>query len=589
MPTDVETLLVKLEGRITDFEKKMARANAIASSSAGKIQGSLSAAAGRANKALGLIGVGLTAGFLTSASRKAISEIGDLADAATQAGISAEGLQVFRFAIDQAGGSVEDADKALIKFNKNMGDLANTGKGSAADALKAIGINIEEAGFKSASTEEKFKLIVERLSGIKDQAKLAGIAGDIFGDKLGPKLLGVLAQGQSGLVSTEAAMRRLGQLMSNEAVAAGDVLDDKFKSWALTIETVFKKAVVGAAEAVSEAVRVFTSVSAQTDIAALRKDIEGYLNLRKSFSDQLRRSQSDDFFAFLNGDPESHKRVIRGIDLQIAEVETRIRELTEENRNRFIPVFSETDVDESVFNPPGNSEAEAAKKKIDEVTTSLEFQAAQLSRTAREQFIYNELQRAGVIESTAAGERVRTLAGHYYDLELATTNFRNALQSIGEQAFDSFEQVLDGAVSAGDAIKKLIRDLLLAEARSRFLSFLNPAQATTGPITALLGGLFGGGRAGGGGVSPGKVYRVGEDGEELFAPKVPGEIIPNNRIGGGTQVVIHQHNDFTNADPGAAARLEARLQRMQRETVAASTAAVAQAVGKSPRYLSVRR
>lgn len=39
--------------------------------------------------------------------------------------------------------------------------------------------------------------------------------------------------------------------------------------------------------------------------------------------------------------------------------------------------------------------------------------------------------------------------------------------------------------------------------------------------------------AAGGPVSPGKAYLVGEQGPEIFAPKMPGAIIPNGKGGGG--------------------------------------------------------
>lgn len=50
---------------------------------------------------------------------------------------------------------------------------------------------------------------------------------------------------------------------------------------------------------------------------------------------------------------------------------------------------------------------------------------------------------------------------------------------------------------------------------------------------------FGGGKAAGGPVSPGKYYMVGERGPELFAPGMSGNIIPN---GGGLKVVINNYS-----------------------------------------------
>lgn len=55
-------------------------------------------------------------------------------------------------------------------------------------------------------------------------------------------------------------------------------------------------------------------------------------------------------------------------------------------------------------------------------------------------------------------------------------------------------------------------------------------------ISAVVGSLFGGGKASGGAVNSGTSYLVGEKGAELFVPKTDGTIIPNNRLGGGSSV-----------------------------------------------------
>ena len=63
------------------------------------------------------------------------------------------------------------------------------------------------------------------------------------------------------------------------------------------------------------------------------------------------------------------------------------------------------------------------------------------------------------------------------------------------------------------------------------------------PIVSGIGGLidkiFGGGKASGGMVSGGTTYLVGERGPELFTPSGSGNIIPNNRLGGGAAAVFN--------------------------------------------------
>lgn len=207
------------------------------------------AASGMAGKVAGVLGLGLGIGAvvqLAGAARKAVGDLGDLADAATRAGVSAEKLQVFRFALSQAGGDAAAADDALTKFNLRLGDVAEKGAGPAADALKKLGISVRDAEGNIKPTEAVLGEVMDKLAGVKDQARVASLAGDIFGDKLGPKLLGLLAQGSAGLKLSEDQMRSLGNLMSNEMVAKGDALDDQFNAIASTLDVKFKQGVISA-------------------------------------------------------------------------------------------------------------------------------------------------------------------------------------------------------------------------------------------------------------------------------------------------------------------------------------------------------
>lgn len=71
-------------------------------------------------------------------------------------------------------------------------------------------------------------------------------------------------------------------------------------------------------------------------------------------------------------------------------------------------------------------------------------------------------------------------------------------------------------------------------------------------IGSALGSLFGGGRAIGGPVQAGKVYKVGENGQELFRPQQNGVIVPNHALRGGsngpqTVIVKVEANDYFDA------------------------------------------
>lgn len=113
-------------------------------------------------------------------------------------------------------------------------------------------------------------------------------------------------------------------------------------------------------------------------------------------------------------------------------------------------------------------------------------------------------------------------------------------KSLGEVFSDVSRQII------GD-IARMVARMLIMRALMRIFPGLGGAVGGAAPgndivVTGLPTSLPG--RATGGAVWPGRTYRVGERGEEAFAPKVPGVIIPNHalRYGGGRgQLTVHVH------------------------------------------------
>lgn len=84
---------------------------------------------------------------------------------------------------------------------------------------------------------------------------------------------------------------------------------------------------------------------------------------------------------------------------------------------------------------------------------------------------------------------------------------------------------------------------------------------------------FGGARALGGPVVPGKAYMVGEKGPEWIVPTAPGNVIPNNRsMGGRTRIVVNNYTDVrpevTEREDGEGKVIEIILRRVKDEMAA---------------------
>lgn len=222
----------------------------------------------------GAFGLTIGGGALIRGVKDAIGSVAELGDTADRVGASAERLQVLRQALLLNGGAAEDADSALEKFNVRVGQLAQTGSGPAADAMKALGLSVRDASGAIRSNDSIFDDAIMRLSGVQNGAQRSALAVDLFGKEVGPKLATLAGQGAQGLADVERNMRSLGSLMSNESVAAAQAIDDKFNEIANTLSQRFKGAVVDAAGALYVLIDSFRAVENQTSLAGLNKELD---------------------------------------------------------------------------------------------------------------------------------------------------------------------------------------------------------------------------------------------------------------------------------------------------------------------------
>ena len=165
----------------------------------------------------------------------------------------------------------------------------------------------------------------------------------------------------------------------------------------------------------------------------------------------------------------------------------------------------------------------------------------------------------------------------------AALDWNDNLQDLAVDVVDdlaqSIQDVATGAKTAEEAFREMAASILRDLAQMIIKAALYRAvSGFMGGSTPAGGGLFssafpapangnpfplpfGGARAGGGPVSPGKAYLVGERGPEIFAPKIPGMIVPNGKGGGVANITYAPQIDARGADAAAVARLEQVIAR----------------------------
>ena len=124
----------------------------------------------------------------------------------------------------------------------------------------------------------------------------------------------------------------------------------------------------------------------------------------------------------------------------------------------------------------------------------------------------------------------------FKELASRLKRLQDASKEFGTTIATGFEDAVFEAKKLSDAIRQIGQDIIRLTFRKAITDPL--AETLGGAIKTGIGSIIGGvtGKAGGGSVSGGKPFLVGEKGTELFVPGRSGTIVPNNALGGSVTV-----------------------------------------------------
>lgn len=155
-----------------------------------------------------------TAAFIgAERSLDSVAAIGRLSD---EVDSSTDFIQEFRFAIEQSGGSAEEADGILRSLTERLREAAREG-GDSARIFEALGVAVKDSEGNARSAEAVYRELAQAISEIEDPARQAAVAQDIFGDSSGV-LIGLLQQGADGFSDLADEARNLGIILDRDLI-----------------------------------------------------------------------------------------------------------------------------------------------------------------------------------------------------------------------------------------------------------------------------------------------------------------------------------------------------------------------------------
>lgn len=569
---DINDLLVRIDATTEQLRRELKRAEQAVDTGSKRIDG----AAKRIDRSFAMMNraaVRLAGAFgIAFGVRGLVRHISAQLEAADsmlklteRIGGTTEALSELQHVANLSGVTWNQMTMGLQRMTRRIAEAAQ-GMGEARGALRELGL--DATTLSRLPLDRQFELIADRLSGVKSESDRVRLAMKLF-DSAGVALLQTMTRGAEGIRQMREEARRLGITLSREQGEAAAKARDEIERMRSSVNALSRDLILGLAPAISQAAEglreMFFGVTPTNQLRTLdevgerfRQRFYELMALQEQIKDfeSRRRVVGRDPLGnpmFKASDQVQYNRLLqeeRRIQTELNALMERRAQLEEQARNQrneaLIAPMTDAERNarramEEFFGRFGKMSVDQLKRarpriELDEIfvsdDTDLQRQALRLTERFK-----SELERAeeDVKLAEALFER-----GLISDETLKRT--REQLESLSKDMNDSFRSF---GLSMGRAIEdtfadafmgietnfgEMLRRMAIRAATSQLFSTLATLGGPVGQFASFLG--FGGNRASGGEISPGRFYMVGERGPELIAPRSAGTVIPNHKLGG---------------------------------------------------------
>lgn len=516
------------------------------------------------------------AGFATIAAgvgqftRELVQLGSELQDASEKLGVSAEKLQVLKFAAEQTGSSFE-ALQAGLAFNTKLTGEATRGNEKAAEVFRLLGINANN--FAKLPIDQRLGVIADQLSKVDNPAQRLDLTLKALG-RGGAQLVPLLAGGAGALAGFERQLRSSNSVLTDDQVKA---LDDAGDAW----DAFFLRLKVGGAPILTGTIDLLERMGqAASDSATFTGLVFGRETEQMLRSAQGRNrgptrrfrrrgssSLSPDQQSAIEGAPGIAESNAQLAAIQkAAEAAAKAQEkLTKEAVDYAAEVQSVVDDISKLSREANRAFDNRAAELNDQFRDPLETLKSQIDEV-------NSLWLAGAVSTDVANRAVKAYGDQYAATMDVVVDESDKVKDANERLFQELKTAANGFArdltdiffdstqSIGDMFKNLANTIAKALFTQGVTEpLINAILGTGGSSGGWLASLFGGARAGGGPVSSGRAYLVGERGPEFFVPGMSGKIVPNGE-GSAPPISVNLH--IRTVDPQTAAQTIAANERL---------------------------
>lgn len=141
-----------------------------------------------------------------------------------QTGLSTDQIQEFKYMAELTDTSLETVTGSLSKLTRNMSS-AQDGTGAAADAFKALGVDVTDAEGNLRSNQDVFLEVIDALGQMDNATERDATSMAIFG-KSAQELNTLVAQGSEGIKAFADEAHDMGYVLDKDALDSLNGVDD---------------------------------------------------------------------------------------------------------------------------------------------------------------------------------------------------------------------------------------------------------------------------------------------------------------------------------------------------------------------------
>lgn len=509
---------------------------------------------------------------LAVAVKGAIDNADELSKTAQKVGVTTEALSRLNYAASLSDVSLGQLSTGLGRLTAGMSQIAQGSGGQAKMAFDALEISALNSAGQLRGTDEVLGDVAERFGRMEDGATKTALAIALFG-RSGADLIPMLNMGKSGLADLAAEADRLGITLDTNTGRAAEQFNDTITRVQATFQGVINKVMQGAlpalnqfgdkladpqfassAQAIGTAIvdamsRAIDAVNGTVDAMSRLRSTMAWLNDTDMFGNAIDRGNGagkefqrfnteDEAKALLADALKSGETGGPGSDFYtgiFGAPASEIAASAEQVATAFEPVITNTK--EAAAGASALKAAMSEGKAVFESTrTPAEAYGLEVERL-------NALLQKGAIDQDTYNRAVLQAQDTFQKAELAGNQLASTLSSSLANVFSS---VVDGSKSAVEAVGDLLKSLGQMLINQGFQALIGGLfGGGGGGMGGIFGGLFGGGGglklgfngipgfADGTNFAPGGLALVGERGPELVNLPRGSQVIPNDELGGG--------------------------------------------------------